>query len=74
MRDGEWMEGHHKRWRRMHLVAVRRGAEGGLLEEHLICVGKEDAGWSYRCANTATESQGLSKDDSVLNFVYVCTK
>ena len=65
------MEGHHKTWRQMHVIAARLGPAGAAVETDLIRYGMDNH--PDRCTNKAADSRGLSKSQWALNFVYVCT-
>lgn len=65
------MEGHHTKWRQMHVIAARLGPAGAAVETALIRYGMDNH--PERCTNKAADSRGLSKAQWVLNFIYVCT-
>ena len=63
--------GHVNSHKNMKVVAVRRGAAGGLLEKDLILAAKGRFG--DRCNNVANDSRGLSRNPTILNWIYVCS-
>ena len=65
--DRGFMRGHSERYCWMAVVAVRRGAAGGQLEQRCICAARERHPGAI--VNKANDSRGLSKTD--VNFVYI---
>ena len=65
---GGWMRGHCEAYDAMAVVAARRGAAGGRLEERCILAAR--ARFPSTIANVANDSRGLCRYD-VVNFIYV---